>query len=171
MSRLVQAVTHLLNNAIKYTPDNGTITITGRNIMRGGQIAKVELIVTDTGIGIDPKDHKRIFEKFYRIGNVKHHSTGDVKFKGAGLGLGLSLVDGIVTAHGGQVWVESPEHNEETCPGSQFHLILPIQSPAEESKPTPATPSSMAETRHWRGDEMKLVKEKVAQLKDEDKTR
>ena len=165
MPRLLQAVNHLLNNAIKYTPDGGIITITGRKITKDGTIAQVELIITDTGIGIDPKDQKRIFEKFYRVGNVSHHSTDSVKFKGAGPGLGLPLVAGIARAHGGRVWVESPEYNEETCPGSQFHLILSVQIPDEEPKPTSAAPSSMAETRHWGREEQRLIQKKIAQQK------
>ncbi len=165
MSRLLQAVNHLLNNAIKYTPDGGIITITGRKITKDGTITQVELIITDTGIGIDPKDQKRIFEKFYRVGNVSHHSTDSVKFKGAGPGLGLPLVSGIARAHGGRVWVESPEYNEETCPGSQFHLILSVQIPDEEPKPTSAAPSSMAETRHWGREEQRLIQKKIAQQK------
>ncbi|HEY85842.1 MAG TPA: hypothetical protein G4N96_12115 [Chloroflexi bacterium] len=169
MPRLLQAVTHLLNNAIKYTPDGGIITITGRKIIEGGSITKVELIVTDTGIGIDPKDQKRIFEKFYRVGDVGHHSTDSVKFKGAGPGLGLPLVAGIARAHGGQVWVESPEYNEEACPGSQFHLILSVQIPAEEPEPISTAPSSMAETRHWGREEQRLIHEKIAQQKREQK--
>ncbi|MEM7034328.1 MAG: ATP-binding protein, partial [Chloroflexota bacterium] len=114
--RLVQALEQLINNAIKYTPDNGTITVTGRNITEHGK-SQVELIITDTGIGIDPKDHTRIFDKFFRVGGVENHSSGSVKFKGAGPGLGLPLVSGIIQAHGGRIWVESPEYNEANCPG------------------------------------------------------
>ena len=165
MPRLLQAVNHLLNNAIKYTPDGGTITITGRKLIEDGVVSKVELIVTDTGIGIDPKDQKRIFEKFYRVGDVNHHSTDSVKFKGAGPGLGLPLVAGIARAHGGRVWVESPEYNEETCPGSQFHLVLSVHIPDEEEKPIAATPSSMAETRHWGREERRLIQQKIKQKK------
>lgn len=160
--RLVQAIGHLLNNAIKYTPDGGTITISGRTLTDDPENPKVEIIVTDTGIGVDPKDHLRIFQKFFRVGSVNNHSTSPVKFKGAGPGLGLSLVAGIAKAHGGEVWVESPEYNEETCPGSQFHLILPVKSPqTEKETPEPAVTTS-ANTRHWRSDDMKLIKEKVA---------
>jgi len=169
MPRLVQAVVHLLNNAIKYTPDGGTITITGRTLTEEGQPPAVELIVTDTGIGIDPKDHTRIFDKFYRVGNVENHSTSSVKFKGAGPGLGLPLVAGIVRAHGGRVWVESPEYNEETCPGSQFHIILPVKAPPkEETRVAPPVPLSAAKTRHWSSEDMRRIQEKLAERKSEE---
>lgn len=169
--RLAQAIEHLLNNAIKYTPDGGTITISGRTINDDPDHPKVEIIVTDTGIGIDPKDHQRIFQKFYRVGNVNHHSTSSVKFKGAGPGLGLSLVAGIAKAHGGEVWVESPEYNEETCPGSQFHLILPVKSPQTEMEtPEPDEATSMAKTRHWRSDDKQLVLDRIAAEEKKKKT-
>jgi len=112
---------HLLINAIKYTPDGGAITVNGRN----GQ-GEIEVIVADTGIGIDPAHHELIFEKFYQTGKVALHSSGKTKFKGGGPGLGLAVVKGIVEAHGGKVWVESEGHDEEGCPGSAFHVVLPV---------------------------------------------
>ena len=165
-SRLVQAIEQLINNAVKYTPDRGTITLTGRSITEKDQ-PHVELIVTDTGIGIDPKDHSQIFEKFYRVGDIDTHSTSSIKFKGAGPGLGLSLVAGIAKAHGGRVWVESPRYDEETYPGSQFHLILPVDPEEQAADEVVAEPevSSMAETRHWRSEDMKAIKRMVEEQK------
>jgi signal transduction histidine kinase len=88
---------------------------------------KVEIVVTDTGIGIDPDDLERIFDKFYRVGDVLFHSTGKIKFKGAGPGLGLTIARGIVEAHRGRIWAESPGCDEEACPGSEFHVVLPVR--------------------------------------------
>ena len=120
---------HLISNAIKYTPDGGAITISGLAKPRQADLPDggVEIVVSDTGIGIDPRFHDLIFKKFYQTGQIALHSTGKTKFKGGGPGLGLAIVQGIVEAHGGRVWVESPGCDEQTCPGSQFHVALPLR--------------------------------------------
>lgn len=123
----------LLLNAIKYTPDGGQITISGRvldpgerDLAEGG----VEIVISDTGIGIDRQAQELIFTKFFQTGEVLLHSTGRTKFKGGGPGLGLAIARGIVEAHHGKLWVESPGYDERRCPGSQFHVILPLRQPA-----------------------------------------
>lgn len=134
--RLHQILLHLLNNAIKYTPDGGNVFIEGRVLtgerpVGGGVVINgnfVEITFRDTGIGIAPEDRERIFEKFYRVGKATLHSSGKVKFKGAGPGLGLPIARGLVEAHGGRLWAESPGHDEVNCPGSTFHLVLPIRA-------------------------------------------
>jgi len=121
---------HLLTNAIKYTPDGGKITISGRALTPGEvkmTDGGVEIVISDTGIGIDPQVNELIFRKFFQTGEVSLHSTGKTKFKGGGPGLGLAIALGIVEAHGGQVWVESPGYDEVRCPGSQFHITLPLR--------------------------------------------
>ncbi len=115
----------LVNNAIKYTPDEGRITISG-HFIPNETTPVVEVIVSDTGVGIAPENHDVIFEKFYQTGKVAFHSSGKTKFKGGGPGLGLAIARGIVQAHQGRIWVESPECNEETLPGSRFHVVLPL---------------------------------------------
>ena len=119
---------HLIGNAIKYTPDGGQITISGRPLTDDKALPEggIEIIVSDTGIGIDPQMHEAIFEKFYQTGQVALHSTGKTKFKGGGPGLGLTIARGMVQAHGGRLWVESQGYDETTCPGSQFHVVLPL---------------------------------------------
>jgi signal transduction histidine kinase len=132
--RLHQILSHLLNNAMKYTPDGGEVFIEGRVLPGGGAVGGnpigsgkfVELTFRDTGIGIAPEDRERVFEKFYRVGKSTLHSSGKVKFKGAGPGLGLPIAKGLVEAHGGRLWVESPGHDEVNCPGSTFYLLLPV---------------------------------------------
>jgi signal transduction histidine kinase len=121
---------HLIINAIKYTPDGGHIAVNGRRVAAGelGQAEEgVEIVVKDTGIGIAPEYHDLIFAKFYQTGEIALHSTGKTKFKGGGPGLGLTIARGIVEAHSGRIWVESPGYDEEKCPGSQFHVLLPLR--------------------------------------------
>jgi signal transduction histidine kinase len=126
MKKLFQ---HLLNNAIKFTPNNGTIMVSAKAIYAqsvempdGG----VEFIISDTGVGVDPDSRDIIFSKFYQPGEVSKHSTSKTRFKGSGAGLGLALSKGIVEAHGGHIWVESAGYDEVNFPGSQFHVMLPL---------------------------------------------
>lgn len=120
---------HLLNNAVKFTPDNGRIKVTGRVVsgpsseMTNGSI---EIIVSDTGVGVDPAARDLIFSKFYQPGDLSKHSTSKTRFKGSGTGLGLALSKGIVEIHGGRIWVESAGYDEVNFPGSHFHVTLPI---------------------------------------------
>lgn len=115
----------LLINGIKYTPDGGDVFITGTHDTENEAI---KVMIRDTGIGIAPEYQEVIFNKFFQTGEVALHSSGKTKFKGGGPGLGLAIAQGIATAHKGRIWVESSEYNEETLPGSTFHVVLPIQS-------------------------------------------
>jgi len=127
--RIYQAFKNVLINAIKYTPDGGKITIDGR-LLPGF----IEVTVSDTGIGISIEDQATIFEKFEQVGEIALHSSGKTKFKGGGPGLGLAITRGIIDAHGGAIWVESPGYDEEKCPGSTFHILLPQRSQASDPK-------------------------------------
>jgi len=121
--RLYQALHNVLTNAIKYTPDKGTITLNGR-LLPGF----IEITVADTGIGISPEHQALIFEKFGQLGQAELHSSGRTKFKGGGPGLGLPITRGIIEAHGGTIWVESEGYDEVKCPGSIFHILLPSRT-------------------------------------------
>ena len=121
--RMQQALRNVLNNAIKYTPDGGTITIDGRTLP-----GFIEVTVADTGIGISQDNQAMIFEKFGQLGRVELHSSGKTKFKGGGPGLGLSISRGILEAHGGSIWAESPGYDEKKCPGSTFHVLIPART-------------------------------------------
>lgn len=125
-ARIMQALRNVINNAIKYTPDGGRISINGRKLP-----GFIEVIITDTGIGISPENQAVIFEKFGQLGRVELHSSGKTKFKGGGPGLGLPIARGILEAHGGSIWVESQGYDEIRCPGSTFHILVParIESP------------------------------------------
>jgi signal transduction histidine kinase len=128
--RLYQVFINVIGNGIKYTPDGGRVTVSGRLLKAQDALEEdfVEIIVADTGIGIDKEDLEYIFGKFYRTGPIALHSTGKTKFKGAGTGLGLAITKGIVEAHGGRIWAESEGHDEVGCPGSQFHILLPVKA-------------------------------------------
>ena len=126
--RLFQVLRNLMENAVKFTPDGGKITISARVL--GGEAPEeqiLEVVVADSGIGIAPEDQERIFEKFTRLGDATLHSSSRVRFKGGGPGLGLAIAKGIVEAHGGRIWVESQGYDEKACPGSRFFIWLPMR--------------------------------------------
>jgi two-component system phosphate regulon sensor histidine kinase PhoR len=122
--RLVQVLTNLLDNAVKYTPAGGTITV-GAKLVPDIGIARqtgqaIELSVADTGIGIPEQDRPRVFERFYRVDKARSRELG-------GTGLGLAIVKHIVEGHGGQVWVEA-NHPQ----GSRFVVRLPVSAGARQ---------------------------------------
>jgi len=107
--RIAQVINNLLNNAIKYSPDNKHIGI---------KIEKVEdfvrISVTDKGIGIKPEEHQKIFERFYR-------AKGNENAAFSGFGIGLYICGEIIRRHGGQIGVNSDEGK-----GASFYFILPV---------------------------------------------
>jgi len=127
-ARIMQAIRNIINNAIKYTPDGGSITISGRPLP-----GLIEVTIKDTGIGISLENQAVIFEKFGQLGRVDLHSSGKTKFKGDGPGLGLPIARGILKAHGGSIWVESEGYDEIECPGTTFHVLIPIRTEAPET--------------------------------------
>jgi signal transduction histidine kinase len=104
--RVTQVLLNLLGNAVKFAPEGGRISVTARVV---GPF--LEVAVTDTGPGIDPSDHKRIFEKFSQAKRNRPEGTG----------LGLPLARSLVELHGGQMWVES-----ELGAGATFRFTLPL---------------------------------------------
>jgi two-component system phosphate regulon sensor histidine kinase PhoR len=116
--RLVQVLTNLLDNAIKYTPAGGTITVGAKlppSVGSTEQSARaIDLSVADTGIGIPEEDRPRVFERFYRVDKARSREMG-------GTGLGLAIVKHIVEGHRGQVWVEANYPQ-----GSRFVVRLPV---------------------------------------------
>ncbi len=139
--RLRQVFWNILSNAIKFTPDAGSILITGwvapqpesgpaipefrPSAWESGQ-RSVVIMVQDSGIGIDRSDQQDIFERFYIIEDTAYHSSSKIAFKGGGLGLGLPIAKGIVEAHGGRIWVESQGRHAKDSPGSKFYVLLPL---------------------------------------------
>ncbi len=113
--RLSQVVTNLLNNAAKYTPPHGTITLSVR-IHQQGSTGEAEICVADTGAGIPREMLSRIFEMFTQVDQARRNAQG-------GLGIGLTLVKSLVEMHGGRVVARS----EGAGRGSEFSVHLPLR--------------------------------------------
>ena len=126
---LQKALYHVFVNAIKYTPDGGRVRVRTSPVSLDGGAPGVEVSVQDTGIGLDREHQELVFEKFYQVGSVAVHSSGKTRFKGGGPGLGLAIARGVVRAHGGRIWVESPGADEVHLPGSTFYIQLPVRPP------------------------------------------
>lgn len=125
--RLHQVVKNILANAIKYTPAGGRISIGAVEVKRGDIPARwqeglpaarrfVQISVQDTGVGIDPAEHDKVFERFYRTENP-------LKIEAGGTGLGLSLVRPLLHLMGGRIWLES-----EPGQGSTFRFTVPVHA-------------------------------------------
>ena len=112
-----QVLRNLLGNAIKYSPEGGTITAGGR-----GDERQLLIWVSDEGIGIAPRDLEKIFERFYRV-------ESEVTMNVRGAGLGLPVCRGIVEAHGGRIWAESIPGE-----GSTFYFALPNDGEEENAR-------------------------------------
>ncbi|MCA9997388.1 MAG: GAF domain-containing sensor histidine kinase [Anaerolineales bacterium] len=118
---LLIALRDILNNAIKFTPDGGTVWVNGRL-----QSDTLQISISDSGIGIPVEEQTRIFDLFHGLGNIAKHTTSKHAFGGGGLGLGLPIAKGIVEAHGGTITVESDGYDPDLLPGSTFTIRLPI---------------------------------------------
>ena len=110
-NRVIQVLNNLIGNSIKFTPENGLITVEAR-----ASVEKQEchVLVKDNGIGIEEQNLKKVFDKFYQIGEK---STADV----GGTGIGLAVAKEIVELHGGKIWVESKRGE-----GTVFNFTLPF---------------------------------------------
>ena len=111
-ARITQVLNNLVNNAYKYTPGGGSITV--KAVPDGDYL---EIVVSDTGVGISKEDLKKLFTKFFRAKNPATKGT-------SGTGLGLAIAKSIVEKHQGEIWVES-----EAGKGSSFHFTLPLAEP------------------------------------------
>jgi signal transduction histidine kinase len=124
--RLRRVLDHLLENAIKYSPDGGVIAVTlrlcedaSRYAATGAVAAMVEIEVRDSGVGIPPEHLERVFERFHRV-------DARLAREDEGMGLGLAIARRIVELHGGAIWAESGSDA-----GSVFHVRLPLASPSD----------------------------------------
>ena len=119
--KIRDCLSHLLLNAVKFTPDAGRITLAARRSPDGG----AEIRVSDTGAGIDAASRARVFEPFFTAFDVSRHSSGLFEYERRGLGLGLTVAKAFVEMHGGNVSVES-----EVGSGTTFIVTLRAPSPA-----------------------------------------
>jgi signal transduction histidine kinase len=106
--RVSQIVGNILGNAIKFTPENGRVTM--RAVANGNHVA---IRITDTGPGIPPRDIEHLFDNFWQASRNDHR----------GVGLGLAIAKGVVEAHGGRIWCDSAVGH-----GSTFSFTLPKAS-------------------------------------------
>lgn len=116
--KLKQAIRILIDNAIKYTPGEGMVTLTLLENSRNVIVA-----VQDTGVGLSEEDQKKVFSRFYRVDNARHRESG-------GVGLGLNIADMVVKGHGGKIEIDSVLDQ-----GSTFSIVLPKSSHVQGSKP------------------------------------
>ena len=108
--KMMQVIDNIMNNAIKYSPDGGTITV--RLMETHNNIA---LSIQDQGLGIPKKDLQKVFDRFYRVDKARARKQG-------GTGLGLAISKEVIKAHGGSIWAESKEGR-----GSTFFITLPYE--------------------------------------------
>ncbi|HEX5501224.1 MAG TPA: ATP-binding protein [Thermomicrobiales bacterium] len=120
-ARVEDVLTNLLDNAVKYAPGGGPVTVT----LAAADEETLELTVRDAGIGIPPEEQEHVFERFYRLDRSATRQAG-------GAGLGLYLCRAYVNGMGGRIWVES-----RPSAGSAFHVTLPI-APDEATVPPAA---------------------------------
>jgi PAS domain S-box-containing protein len=126
--RLVQVVTNLLSNSIKFTPKGGKLIVGVKSVasnMSNGDSGTVVVSVADNGIGIAPENHEVVFEKFKQVGDT-------LTDKPKGTGLGLPICKEIIEHYGGKIWVQS-----ELGKGSIFSFSLPIVPLEEVKVPVP----------------------------------
>jgi histidine kinase len=109
--RAMQVLTNLTGNALQYTPDGGKIFISGKRVD-----GEIQISVHDTGIGIPPEHLAHIFDRFYRVDKSRSRQSG------GGSGIGLTIANALVEAHGGRIWAESAGEGQ----GSTFTFTLPI---------------------------------------------
>lgn len=125
--RISQVLRNLVNNAIKFTPENGKVEISAKP-----QEKMILFSVRDNGVGIAEKDKRRLFEPFYQADNMYQHKTG-------GTGLGLAISKGIVESQNGKIWF-----NSQVGKGSIFYFTIPLV-PVKEIKPIKILFSEKAE--------------------------
>ena len=144
---LKRALERILENAEKFTPAGGWIRVSGQEVGRQEVDSRLDRLkpfsehffesplaekylqisIADNGIGLAPEDQLRIFDKFHEVGDISTHSSSSARFGGKGVGLGLTLVKGIIETHNGLIWVKSDGPGWGCC----FSVLLPLCNPDE----------------------------------------
>ena len=112
--KFAQVIDNIMNNAIKYSPNGGTITVKLHSEQK-----QIVLSIADQGLGIPREDLTKIFDRFYRVDKARSRAQG-------GTGLGLAIAKEIVEEHHGHIWANSSEGN-----GSTFYIALPYEPMSE----------------------------------------
>lgn len=118
---------HLLSNAIRYTPDGGSIMLAARVIPGATPGGVLRFSITDSGVGIAQENLERIFGVYAGPAESSLPPAEKSGFLSPGVGLGLVVCKRIVEAHNGRLWAESPGHDPDRCPGSTFIVVLPVK--------------------------------------------
>ena len=105
---MMQVIDNIMNNAIKYSPDGGVVTVKLEDLH-----SSIVVSISDQGLGIPPKDIPHLFDRFYRVDKARSREQG-------GTGLGLAISKEVIELHGGKIWAESVENQ-----GSTFTFELP----------------------------------------------
>jgi signal transduction histidine kinase len=135
--QLYKVFYHLIENAIRYTPNKGRITVKGdHNIIveNGVKRGELQITVRDTGVGIPRAVQGQIFDKFYKN---RPSVVAGKRDTGGVAGLGLAIARKVVEAHNGRIWVESSGHDEIKLPGSTFYVVLPTMQDSESLSTLP----------------------------------
>lgn len=113
--KITQVLDNIISNALKYSPEGGTIRF---NLEE--KDTKLEVSVSDEGVGIPKENLSKIFDRFYRVDKARTRKLG-------GTGLGLAIAKEMVVAHGGDIWVKSKEGI-----GTTIHFTLPLENDLED---------------------------------------
>ncbi len=124
--QIKKVIMEIINNAIRFTPDGGKISISYQHDSQYFQV-----IIEDTGVGIPEEKMGKIFEKFYEVQDSSYHSSSRIRFLGGSTGIGLPLARGIVEAHGGRLKIQS-----EVNKGTRVAIVLPMVPEGRANAPT-----------------------------------
>jgi CheY-like chemotaxis protein len=153
--RLTQVITNLMSNAIKFTPEGGSINLATRLVAQEGDVCTIQVDVTDTGIGISPEQQKRLFTSFMQ-------AEAGMSRKFGGTGLGLAISKRIVEMMGGHIWIDS-----KLDEGSTFSFTIVAERGSEELQSLLPTGVNWSNLRILAVDDEPEVLEYFAQLAHE----